>query len=318
MKRLVPLLLVFLLTMIACDNRPKDVLSSGKMENVLYDYHLMQGIIEQLPNDERKDKAEDYINAVFEKHGITEAEFDSSIVYYNRHPKDLHKIYENLKNRYTTINEELQVMNGNNDMMAVFSTGGDTTNLWNSSKLLILRNKELLNKECFTIHADTSFRRHDQFILTLTPLFMKEAQDNYDISLNIGLGICYTNGKRIGITRIVNNNGIQQFTLKAEEDEDIKNITGFFYYKGKKTTRNLCLIDEISLIRMHEKEPEVIEIEDSVEVDSAMTDTVPKTVGKRLTPEELRQLNKSDKQIKIQTAPSVRRSNSIGPRRRKN
>ncbi|MBO4673736.1 MAG: DUF4296 domain-containing protein [Bacteroidaceae bacterium] len=307
----------FLFLFIACDNRPKDVLSRGKMEDVLYDYHIMQGIIDQLPSDEREEKAQDYINAVYAKHGITEAQFDSSIVYYNRHTEDLHKIYEHLKERYTALNENLQVVNGNNDMMAIFSTGGDTTNLWNSTRLISLRTKDLLNKESFTIHADTSFRRHDQFILTLTPVFMKESQEYYDVNLNIGLSIHYANGKQSGITRTLNANGTQQFTLKAEEDADIKSIVGFFYYRGKKNTRNFCLIDNISLIRMHEKEAELVENTDSVATDSAEVDTVPEPPSKRLTPEELRIINKTDQHINIQEAPSIRRPNSIGPRRRK-
>ena len=210
--RILPLITLLLLLLSACDDRPSSVLSRGKMEDVLYDYHIMQGIIEHLPYEEREEKAQDYINAVYAKHGITEAEFDSSIVYYNRHTSDLHTIYEHLKERYNAVNENLQIVNGNNDMMAIFSTGGDTTNLWNSTKLIALRNKDILNTESFTIHADTSFRRHDQFILTLTPVFMKESKEYYDVTLNIGLSIHYANGHQSGITRTVNANGIQQFT----------------------------------------------------------------------------------------------------------
>ena len=303
--------------LMACDDRPKDVLSRGKMEDVLYDYHIMQGIIDELPSEEREAKAQDYINAVFEKHGITEAQFDSSIVYYNRHTKDLHKIYSNLKERYSTVNDEIQLVNGNNDMMAVFATGGDTTNLWNSAKLLALRNKDLLNRESFTIQADTSFRRQDQFILTLNPLFIRENQGDYDIQLHVGLSILYASGKHAGMTRMLNTSGIQQLTLQTSPDEDIKTITGFFYYRGKKTTRNLCLIDNISLVRMHQKEPEQPVQTDSVKTDSLATDTLNKPIERRLSPEELRQMNKSNEHINIQRAPSVRTPNSIGPRRRK-
>ncbi|MBO7581985.1 MAG: DUF4296 domain-containing protein [Bacteroidaceae bacterium] len=317
MKRALPLVLLLLILFAACDNHPQDVLSRGKMEDVLYDYHIMQGIVNDLPAEEREAKAQDYMNAVFEKHGITEAQFDSSIVYYNRHTKDLHKIYSNLKERYTAVNEEIQLVNGNNDMMAIFSTGGDTTNLWNSAKLLTLRNKELLNKESFTIHADTSFRRRDQFILTLSPIFIKERREDYDINLHVGLSVLYASGKHIGTTRVINNNGTQQLTLQTIKDEDIKSITGFFYYKGKKESRNLCLIDNISLIRMHEKEPENVEVADTVKADSIATDTLPKPVERRLTPEERRLQNQSGEHIKIQSAPSVRTPNSIGPRRRK-
>ena len=317
MKRILPFLLLLMLLFAACDERPKDVLSRGKMEDVLYDYHIMQGIVNDLPAEEREEKAQDYMNAVFEKHGITEAQFDSSIVYYNRHTKDLHKIYSNLKERYTAVNEEIQLVNGNNDMMAIFSTGGDTTNLWSSAKLLTLRNKDLLNKESFTIHADTSFRRQDQFILTLSPVFIKERQEDYDIHLQVGLSVLYKNGKHIGTTRTINSNGIQQLTLQTSQDEDIKSVTGFFYYKGKKESRNLCLIDNISLIRMHSKEPEKVEVVDTVKTDTLAEDTLPKPVERRLTPEERRLQNQSGEHIKIQAAPSVRTPNSIGPRRRK-
>ena len=106
----IPVTILFMLLMAACDDRPEDVLSRGKMEDVLYDYHLMQGIIDELPADEREEKAQDYINAVFEKYGITEAQFESSIAYYNRHTKELHKIYNNLKDRYTAVNEEIQLV----------------------------------------------------------------------------------------------------------------------------------------------------------------------------------------------------------------
>lgn len=317
MKRALPLVLLLLILFAACDDHPQNVLSRGKMEDVLYDYHIMQGIVNDLPAEEREAKGQDYMNAVFEKHGITEAQFDSSIVYYNRHTKDLHKIYSNLKERYTAVNEEIQLVNGNNDMMAIFSTGGDTTNLWNSTKLLTLRNKELLNKESFTIHADTSFRRRDQFILTLSPVFIKERREDYDINLHVGLSVLYASGKHIGTTRVINNDGTQQLTLQISNDEDIKSITGFFYYKGKKESRNLCLIDNISLIRMHEKEPQKAEVADTVKTDSIVTDTLPKPVERRLTPEERRLQNQSGEHIKIQSAPSVRTPNSIGPRRRK-
>lgn len=316
MRKILPFIILFILSIAACDNRPEDVLSRGKMEDVLYDYHMMQGIIDQLPADERREKAQDYINAVYEKHGITEEQLDSSLIYYNRHTKDLYKIYSNLKERYTAANEEIQLVNGSNDMMAIFAEGGDTTNLWNSTPLIVLRNKDILNKESFTIHADTSFRQHDQFIFTFNTTIIKEQNDDRSISVNIGLSVLYKNGKHIGTTRNVTNNGIQQLTLKAEDDEDIKQVTGFFYYKGKPNVRNICFIDNIQLIRMREKDKEPEEQADTIATDSISTDTLLQPVEHRLTPEEIRQQNKSREHLKIQTAPSVRTPNSIGTRRR--
>lgn len=287
----------------------------------------MQGLIDQLPADERMTKAQDYLDAVFQKHGITEAQFDSSLVYYNRYPSDLYKIYANLQEQLAATHEELQVMNGNNDMMAVFAEGGDTINLWSSSPLIVLRNKNLLNRESFNIYSDGNFHRHDKFIMTFSPRFIRESNDAFDIRLYVGLTVVYTNGKHTGTTRMVMASGTNQLTITAVADEDIQQVQGFFYYEGKTGIRNLCMVDDIQLVCMHEKPVEqtdnTVQQADSLtaESDSTETDSMPRPlpVEYRKTPEEIRLLNKSKiDNINIQEAPSVRHPNSIGPKRRKN
>lgn len=317
MKNILPFILFIVVLVSACDNQSDMILSASKMEDVLYDYHLAQGLIDQLPSNEREDKAQDYINAVFVKHGVTEAQFDSSIVYYNRNNRELYKIYDNLEKRYVSKNEELQLMNGNNDMMAVFANGGDTTNIWNASKVLVLRNKSIINKESFTIYADTSFHNKDQFILSFSNNFFNQSNENNNTRLSVGLSVLYKNGKSTAQTRLISFNGRQQMTVSASEESEISQIIGFFYYQGKAQERNLCVLSDISLIRMHSKEePKVEQASDSLKTDTLPTDTASGKGNKRYTPEELRLINKSDEQIKIETAPSVRRPNSIGPRRK--
>lgn len=320
MKKVIPLLFLLLVSLISCENRPKEVLSKTKLEAVLYDYHLAQGLIDRLPTEERTDKAQDYINAVLQKHGITQAQLDTTILYYNRYPKDLHKIYASLKERYTDVNQELQLINGNNSFTAIFAEGGDTTNLWQGSSLIVLRNIPALNIESFSIPADTNFHRNDQFILSFTPIIFKSSPDDRDISIYAGLSIMYNNGKHIGKTIQITNNTQQQFSIKAQDDQDIKQITGFLYYQGNQTTRNLCLIDNIQLIRMHEKSATIAPTDtiasDSINADTLSTDTMPFSAPQRLTPNEIRLQNMNKERIKIQTAPSVRTPNSIGPRRR--
>lgn len=317
MKSIVPVCLAMALVFSSCDERPKDVMSEGKMEDVLYDYHLMQGMIDQLPSEDKENKALDYINAVYQKHNISHADLERSLVYYNRHQKQLNTIYTKVRDRLTEENEQLQLLNGSSDMMAVFAAGGDTTNLWNSSPVVVLRNKSLLNKESFTVKADTSFHKNDKYILVTEPYIIGEDKDDYRVHVDFGLSVMYASGKHIGITRSVRSGGSQQISLDAIDDDAIKSVSGFFYFNGKKGSRTFCVLDNIQLIRMHEKEAEQEVKADSVKADSAKTDTAPnKMPEQRLTPEQMRQMNKSNKQIDIQEAPTIRHANSIGPRRR--
>jgi hypothetical protein len=151
-------------------------------------------------------------------------------------------------------------------------------------------------------------------------VFIKESSDNNESPyLHVSISVLYKSGKYVGTVRTLSYNGPQQMTLNTEDEEDIQRITGSFFYKGTKTNRNFCLVDNISLVRMHEKAPEPKAEEKTDSTAAEMVDTVQsqKVPTHRFTPEELRQLNKSDEKINIQAAPSVRTPNSIGPRRRK-
>ena len=86
------LLLIAATCLIGC--RPKGILSSRQMRDVLVDLHKTDALLQvnglQHGHDEEEDR---YYAAVLEEHGITQAEFDSSLVWYTHHPKFFDKIY---------------------------------------------------------------------------------------------------------------------------------------------------------------------------------------------------------------------------------
>ena len=128
-----PLLIVCLIlafSILSCEQRPEGILSKGEMEDVLYDYHLAQAMADWVPGHEGESN-QPYLDAVFRKHGITQAEFDSSLVWYNAHASDLKYIYESLKDRFTFESQKLQIEAGDKEMATLIVEGGDTTNLWN-------------------------------------------------------------------------------------------------------------------------------------------------------------------------------------------
>ena len=86
------LLALFALTLTGC--RPEGILHSRQMRDVLIDLHKTEGAIQA--SEVRYDAYETrdlYYAQVLEKHGITQAQFDSSIVWYTAHPQFFNKIY---------------------------------------------------------------------------------------------------------------------------------------------------------------------------------------------------------------------------------
>ena len=73
---------------------PSRYIQPGELEDILYDYHLADAMASVSGNDSVN--MVKYHTAVLQKHGYTEADFDSALVYYLRHTEQLKTIYENL------------------------------------------------------------------------------------------------------------------------------------------------------------------------------------------------------------------------------
>lgn len=84
--------------MVGCGKQvPEDIIQPDRMENILYDYHLSISMGNNLSYSDNYQK-EAYKNYVFEKYHITEADFDSSMVWYTRHTEELAGLYKKVGN----------------------------------------------------------------------------------------------------------------------------------------------------------------------------------------------------------------------------
>ena len=81
-----------LLAVVGC--RPRGVLSNNEMRGVLYDLHRADGAIQVAGyNYSHDQEVAGYYKNVLEKHGITQAQFDSSLVWFTDNPQIFNKIY---------------------------------------------------------------------------------------------------------------------------------------------------------------------------------------------------------------------------------
>lgn len=87
-------LIVLLMAISLTGCRPKGVLSSGEMVDLLYDMHYAEAVIQLAGyNYGHEEAVMKYHYEVLAKHGVTQAQFDSSVVWYTAHPSRYDKIY---------------------------------------------------------------------------------------------------------------------------------------------------------------------------------------------------------------------------------
>ena len=85
-------ILCVLLAIVGC--RPRGVLSNKEMRNVLYDLHRVDGALQVAGyNYGHNQELAAYYKTVLDEHGVTQAEFDSSLVWYTDNPQIFNKIY---------------------------------------------------------------------------------------------------------------------------------------------------------------------------------------------------------------------------------
>jgi len=92
MKNRTFLVILGIVLLVGC--RPKGILSSKQMEDIFVDLHTSDAILQEAGyNYGHEEEVRAYYLALLEQHGTTQAQFDSSLVWYTAHPPISDKIY---------------------------------------------------------------------------------------------------------------------------------------------------------------------------------------------------------------------------------
>jgi len=252
MKRFVQLLLAVALLLVACKPPiPEEVIQPADMEDLLYDYYVAQNIT----GDSRdgSDYRIKYNNGlVFKKYGVTEAEFDSSLVYYYNHLEDFYKIYKNVQERLSQEALELGASAGEVERYMKQSLTGDTMDIWTGPRHRLLFPQPPYNIFQFVLKADTACHPNDSYMLTFGSSFLVQSGSRNATAL---LSVVYENDSVITQSVSVPLSGpakvvIPECSLRAKE------FKGYLYMPRRYATDNandmcLYLADHIQLMRFH-------------------------------------------------------------------
>ena len=236
----------------ACGKKiPDDIIQPDAMESLLYDYHLASTMSTSLPYNENY-KKEAYFDYVFQKHNVTEAEFDSSMVWYTRHAEELATIYKNLKERLEREEKQMKEQVAKRDNQIDVSMSGDTVDVWQDRTLYWLSASSLTNKVVFDLKTDTTFKPQDAMELQADFHFIPSQTTSGKAVM--ALNFYFDNDSVQGLTRIVTRPGKQRLYLRPDSAFTIQSISGFIYYSNNEHPDASLLVDDIRLTRYHNHE----------------------------------------------------------------
>lgn len=270
-RRCCGLVVVWALSLTACQvERPETVMTDAQMEAVLYDYHIARAMGEEVPYDESYKRVL-YVESVFKKHGITQADFDTSMVWFARNPEVLSKIYEKVNQKLRAEREHVNKLIAIRDNKPKESQPGDSVDVWMWQRIYQLTGMPLDNKVTFLLSSDSNFYDRDTLRWNVRFRF-EERADTFNVPV-MALQIHYENDSLVGKVSKIKSPGVKDITLSADTLGRIKEIRGFVYYPLQQEASPL-LLDRISLMRYHATDSLTFAADTVSQVDKAKKETV--------------------------------------------
>lgn len=233
---------------------PSRYLQPDEMEDLMYDYYVAQGISNSRAGTTEYDRRYN-MQAVLKKYGLSNADFDSTLVYYYNHMELMNTIYSNIQKRLSDEALELGASEGEVERFTTKSASGDTTDVWEGKRQLMLMPIPPYHIVQFSQKADTSFYNGDSFLLTFGAHFLVQTGSR---NATAYLAVTYENDSVVSATTPINASGGSTLRLAAC-DLKAKRLDGFVYMPHREKYENesetcVLLLDHIQLMRFHHRD----------------------------------------------------------------
>ncbi len=269
MKRSMFVILSLGLLMACTPSVPSKYIQPGELEDILYDYHLTQAMVKaEHPGESNDFERSKYFHVLLKKYGVTEEDFDSSMVYYYSHLPRLKEIYMEVNERLADDAKDLGATVGEIGRYSQYSTSGDTANIWEGASDVLLIPRPTMNHFDFTVKVDTSFYKGDSFMFQFMSEYIWQSGSKDAL---VCLLTKYEGDSIIQTVNHVSVSGLSQIRVPANRENKLKEMSGFIYLgKGgdDENTRKLMFISQIQLIRFHNKEVKNETPKETVKTDS--------------------------------------------------
>lgn len=250
-NKLLSIVGIILLVLSACDDKKTyEVLSTAKLEAVLYDYHLAQVMVSDLPSNQRY-KKDLYFGYIYDKHGVTKAEVDSSLAYYARYPKGLSEVYVRLSERIEADIKRLADEEQPLKVREPIAVVGDSANLWYDVNFVEMNASPLGgNIYMFSVPTDTNFKALDRLVWGGEVLFLNPTIDSLHKYIHLNLRVTYMNDSIVSADTLLYTSG--QFSIEVCDSAMLKNVDGTAYLKSHEAAERLLILSP-SLMRYRNK-----------------------------------------------------------------
>lgn len=240
MRKLYYILLLLPILLVACGR--KMVLDKEEMAQLMADIHIAEAVVDMNSSTFPTDSSRQALKqSIYEAHGVTSEQVESSYVWYGHHIEDYMAVYD----RTISIIEERQ-----RDMLTASSqqvlVAGDSVDIWPLANRLELSQRSPLKIISFNIPVDSNWLHHDVFTLNFN---IASSMNPVDARMNIE----YANGATYFSSLTGRSKGKGNVSVRVDSTMQPLRIVG--YIRTNPRPGETVLIDSIALVRTREYIP---------------------------------------------------------------
>lgn len=243
MKKLLWLILLIQAVVVGCDKRPDMVLSERAMTALLVDIHRSEAYLTAGSAVFASDSVKKILRqSVLVKHGVTQAEFDSSLNWYGRNIDEYVKLYANVEKQ---LDKKLKSAYKRAELAGEISSNDldDSQNLWHGTPIYRISKNEDIHLMSFQLQPkEENIVSGDRFNWQF-----RKANDRTEVSMY--MAVDYEDGTTSYITRsFAQNTPNCKMSLQTDSTLDIKRIYGYARFYPDKN--EVIFIDSIRIEKM--------------------------------------------------------------------
>ena len=271
--RLISLAMLAVL-LLSCDKAPGGVMSVNDMADLIVDLQLAEAYIDTHSAEFVTDSSKQVIKqSVFKKHGITQQDYDSSLVWYAHNMDSYGRAYDKAVRKLQARYDKLDVA-GNDApadvMVGGVPAGGPTHNaIPRSSRGRNLTHVTIPNSTDARADTFDLWQGRRDYVLTqgarrgfitfdVQPDEYRQPGDRYQLAyrltrcgneFKVCLAVDYADGATSQITRGTNSDGWVMVDVQSDSARHVRRIYGYVSYNMK--LGRMAVVDSLMLIRTH-------------------------------------------------------------------
>jgi hypothetical protein len=233
---------ILFLFVVACSRAPKGIISERKMQKILTDMHLADAIISSDPYTFQNDNEKRALyQSVFDKHRITQAVYDSSLVWYGKNLDVYMQVYNmaliDVKKKIDqiVIVEPEKVLSPNDDMF----------DIWSIDKYHEFYPTSLSNSLFFNFVPNEDYSSGSIFVFGMQVMgFIEGMQSSVEVHIR-----AVQNDTTMLMNNRIYNNGYHEMIIRTLPVQKVKRVYGYIRFDENTVPYHKIYLNDMSMVK---------------------------------------------------------------------